>query len=495
MFVKARSILIVLRIVLVMLVVIVSACVPAAGPSADLSVELLLPDDGDIRASSLPFGRTAIHVLVAREGTILPRSRGSAERQRLADALSLRARPRDALADSLSFAERRTILDGTERGIALEGFLPGASYLVTVVVFNADDLDEQPYIAPGRIELESGRNGIRLDLRRNHAAMLNFFTGNYSIDPWSQEFAGLQLAVMDTFNDRALLLTGFRPDGSGWNEIEPSGDDFPNLDLEPRHIALADRGRLLLYGERFDDSAGTGFLLTNAEGRIIDWFGTSPVDMSLYNPIKVDRVRGLAYFVDPQTSAVVQLDLATGDTVDFSSAGLPQPLAFAVNSNGNLFIYTDSEPNPRIVRYNPIRDIEPDVVPVDPELDLETMFLPTDMTFVGSTLYLFDYTAGEGNVVVGLDSSFNIRGSFGSMFSDIQNLEDREFLGPIRFLDSNSPNVYIADGSPDVDGNGQEASRIVRFRGATGLDWFTYGEFGSGVGEFKFVDDSVGQPL
>ncbi|MFP4511189.1 MAG: hypothetical protein ACLFNQ_13790, partial [Spirochaetaceae bacterium] len=207
--------------VLACTLVLLSSCMQPSGPAAEIEVELSLSDNDAIRSSSLPFSETALHILVAREGTVLPRSAGSAQRQRLADALALRARTRDALPDSLSFAERRTILDGTRSSIALGGFLDGATYLVTVVAFNADDRDEEPYIASGRVTLERGPNSIRLELRRNNAAMLRFLGNNYDIDPWSAEFAGLRLAVMDTGNDRALLLTGFPADGSEWNEIEP----------------------------------------------------------------------------------------------------------------------------------------------------------------------------------------------------------------------------------------------------------------------------------
>ncbi|TVQ21353.1 MAG: hypothetical protein EA383_17285, partial [Spirochaetaceae bacterium] len=259
-------------------------------PSAAVSIELSLADDDGIRASSLPFDETALHILVIREGTILPRSTGSAERQRLADALAIRARPRDALSDSMSFAERRAILDGTRNSIALDGFLSGANYLVTVVAYNADDLDEEPYFAAARLTLEEGRNGVRLDLRRSTPGMLAYFRENYSIDPWSQEFAGLRLAVMDSGNQRALLLTGFRSDGSGWNEIEPTFDDETAADFIPERIHLADRGRLLLYGvlSGQGDDNGPGFLLTNTSGRFLQWFNTlDAIDAD--RPVVVDR--------------------------------------------------------------------------------------------------------------------------------------------------------------------------------------------------------------
>ena len=468
---------------------LVAACVPAAGPSAGLHVALSLPADTGIRASNLPFEETALHVLVIGETAVLPASVGSTERQRLADALSLRADPRDAPGDSSVYAERRVNVSGSSNELTLDGFLTGQPFLIVVIAYDVDDPDAEPYVASGTLTLQTGRNTIQLELERNHAATLNGFVNDYDIDPWSQEFAGLQLAVMDTYNDRALLLTGFREDGSGWNVIEPFADDIPLLDFVPEHVALADRGRLLLYGERRDDSAGTGFLLTNAEGRVIEWFGTDPVDMWLYNPIKVDRVRGYAYYVDLQ-SGFTQLDLSSGNTNHFDDVepSLPLPEAFAVSGNGIIYLYPPESDS--LVRFDPLRDSFWTEVNVDENLDLGNMFLPTDITSVGSTLYMFDFTAGDGNVVVGLDSSFNIRGSFGSMFSDIENIQDREFYGPLRFLESNSWNVYIADGYPGPI-VGEEESRVVRFRGATGLDWLTYGEFGSGVGQFKFVEDGT----
>ncbi|TVQ21978.1 MAG: hypothetical protein EA383_16270, partial [Spirochaetaceae bacterium] len=212
---------------------------------------------------------------------------------------------------------------------------------------------------------------------------------------------------------------------------------------------------------------------------ILQWINTlNPIDTEL--PVVVDRVRGYAYFVDDQ-GILKQLNLANGETENVAEGNLPVMVTFTVNANGILFLYRE-DPD-EIVRYNPLRGIGPTTVQVDESLNLGTAFVPADMTFVGNTLLMFDDMAGEGDVVVGLDTDFNIRGQFGSLASDPEEPDVREFLGPIRFLDSNTLNAFIADASNEID-----ASRIVRFRGATGLDWTTYGEFGSGVGEFDFMD-------
>lgn len=464
------------------LVILLSSCVQPSGTSAEITVELSLTDDSDIRASSLPFTETAIHVLVAREGPILPRNIGSPQRQRLADALSLRAERSGALPDSPSYAERRAVIDASQVGLQLGGFIPGATYLVTVIASDSDDPDVEPYIAAGRITLETGRNGIRLDLRRNNAAMLAYFGDTYAIDPWSAEFTGLRLAVMDTGNNRALLLTNFQQDGSGWNEIAPSFDDGSPADFMPWQITLADRGRLLLYGELSGqgEDNGPGFLLTNTEGRILQWIQTP----AFIAPIKVDRVRGIAYVFD-QEIGNRRIDLATGQSATMTiPPAIPGVSTFTVAPNGNLIVLADQGTS--LYRYNPVTGNATVAVSDSVDFPLGGNFLPSDMTFVGDTLLLVA-NSGEGDLVYGIDDTFTFSGSFGSMQPDPS---DGEFYGPQRFLDSNAQGAFVAD-SATIEFS---FSRIVGFRNAAGENWSTYGEQGTGIGQFDFGFEGQNPP-
>ena len=85
---------------------------------------------------------------------------------------------------------------------------------------------------------------------------------------------------------------------------------------------------------------------------------------------------------------------------------------------------------------------------------------------------------------VAFDLDLVPRASFGRVTSVPAAAGD--FAAPFLFIRSVGPSVYIIDD----DQNGTGYDRVVTFTDGTGAGWDTYGETGSGPGQFQFMETS-----
>jgi hypothetical protein len=356
---------------------------------------------------------------------------------------------------------------------------------------------EVPAGTARKVELEFPLRSVTL----GGSATVDLSPAQTKTVPLSLNVVATQILVSDTSNARLVQIDDM--DGTGWKAI--SAFDFSPAaqfyDFFPVVVDFDSQGRLYI----FNFSGSETSTIPDGIIRIPDIDHPEEFEIilraseyPLMNYI-IDREKDILYFIRNDIPGLFMLDLNTAgspqlfgepDDQEWLLSGYAEnfsPGPISVDSQGRIYMAGVSSLNHVIVRVDMSRPAGSRLKFFDPALytgSIEIYSPQMDITVKGNYLYASYPESGTmgGPAIVAFDLDLVPRLSFGQVTSTPAASGD--FVYPFLFIRSVGPSVHIIDD----DQNGAGYDRVVSFTDGTGAGWDTYGQTGTGIGQFQFIE-------
>jgi len=283
------------------------------------------------------------------------------------------------------------------------------------------------------------------------------------------------LIVPDMNNYRIVQLTDMS--GGGWTARK--GMDVGYLDdyeFEPHDVDFDSRGRILIANSNYTYG---GVIRLDS----IDDSQYEVISTGYAVALAVDRNRGYVYYCNGSSPLKrCSLDpLGTEETFDVLAepemSGNFATTGIAVDDSG--VVYLTNHYGMVVAKYDPTRPAGSRVVATY----TSNLSRPWDLLVKPPYVYLVDQYAEDGFLFTRLDMTYlSYVDSFGTPV-DVPDPAPKEFWGPSRFVATINKKVTLID-----EYDYEYYDRLVSFDEPDGSNWQTYGEYGSGVGQFMFYN-------
>ncbi|MCP4131751.1 MAG: hypothetical protein GY754_12300, partial [bacterium] len=199
--------------------------------------------------------------------------------------------------------------------------------------------------------------------------------------------------------------------------------------------------------------------------------------------LAVDRNNNLVYYATNSSTATEKLYRSNLDNSSSSSLSVSGGVeaigsiyGMTVDNDGKLYISGKNGPGAsRIFKYDPATQ----------QVTISyagSMVFPNDIMFKNNSVYVLDINGAEGYHVFQLNLDLTVISSnIGTRTGDTSTVG--KFYGASRFLGKMNPYFYILD-----EDAGGTADRIIYLEDFAGTGWKSYGETGSGIGQFGFYN-------
>jgi hypothetical protein len=282
---------------------------------------------------------------------------------------------------------------------------------------------------------------------------------------FAPKLGGTDIVIPDAENSRIVQISDMT--GAGW--IEKSYTDFgvPGYAFQPWDIDFDDQGRIYIANDGSDYSYAGVIRIDDINH--VSLADIVEVDPNLgKNTLAVDRVNGYVYYTPGYgtlyrkniNSPTIETDVAeefylNDDMPNFGTTGI------AVDGQG--YVYITNNMDSSVVKYDPA------LSPGNRIVKSGIVYSPWDVTVKDGMVLVSDL---EMNAISIFDLDLNYIDSYSGPTGD-------EFVGPRRFLGAlGMPGIYVIDEAG--------TDRLIYMHDISGAGWTTYGETGSGTGQFNF---------
>ena len=290
------------------------------------------------------------------------------------------------------------------------------------------------------------------------------------------ELTETKLIIADCSNNRIVMIDDMT--GADW--VELTDTDLGIGSFYPYDVDY-DASRRIYIGYKdvkWPEGGSNGGVIR------IDNMGDSTYDTldsgKPINTIAIDSVNNYIYYapyggiiyrrtLEPLGSEQ-SFDLPVQEGVaNFWTTGL------AVNQDGMLFISDNG--NDQIIKFNPQAGAGSRVV----STSSANINNPMDVEIKGNHVYLANGWGADGYKIMRYDTNLGGITGYGDNASSGPTTPAGEFWYPSRFIAVASRRLYLVD-----DDYSMMYDRIVGFDDISGAGWQTYGNQGTGTGQFEF---------
>ncbi len=203
-----------------------------------------------------------------------------------------------------------------------------------------------------------------------------------------------------------------------------------------------------------------------------------------FTALAIDRKNGFIYTADSSDLYRYNLDGSNEyiyNAID-GSLSISNTYALAVDEEGMVYIYW----NPEVVILSKLDPGGNGSILVDNgSIGLfPSGILPADMVVKDGFLYVINTDGSSGYKILKCDLGLNLVGQFGDYPGNPSNPQPGELAYPTKFAAVLNRKFYVMDeaesGSPPPE------DRVVSFSGFSVSEWETFGQNGTGGGQFGF---------
>jgi len=321
---------------------------------------------------------------------------------------------------------------------------------------------------------------VTASLVPSESSPLVSFTGEKSSDLTAGTAADVSVTIDQIEQTKILIPDGMNNyrivmiddmNGGHWKELSGTDLGYTNdSDFQPYDIDIDQSGRIFTANGNFS----TGGIV-----RIDDMNGTNPVEIISSGRIyalAIDRENEKIFYIDDSSDIIHTCDYNGAAGTTFKDLTGDTLRGLALDPAGNVYVAhysSDAPTGEKVSKYNSSGAL----------VDYYTADLsePKDTMFMSGSVYIANYNASAGYMVIQIDTALNFVAAYGNNDSDGNEPHDKgEFFGPRVFLAVLNRKITL------VDSDNTYGHCIVSMDDMQGSGWSEYGSSGSGEGQFYF---------
>ena len=288
-----------------------------------------------------------------------------------------------------------------------------------------------------------------------------------------------KLVVPDAKNYRLVMIDDMS--GAGW--IAKNWLDFgfgSDFDFLPYDVDFDSRGRIYIANGASSASAYNIIRINDmSDISLIGKIAFGDVDSTPKYSLAVDRGNDVVYYAN--STQLYRCDLDGGSIKsDFVMGTIGTIRGMAVDENGILYIAGNTGAGANMIfMYDPITELIINSYGT-------TISTAWDVLLKPPAVYIANQNGGLGYKIIELDTDLGFVDAFGNQ-SPVADDIMGNFYGPKRFLAILNKKIYILDEASTNEAPFLfQGDRLVAMSDITGADWETYGQTGTGVGQFEY---------